>query len=577
MPDIAPTDRGIATGPPRSVGRKRLWALGVGIFLLGLFAYSNSLGGAFIFDDFRHIRDNETIRDLSNYLASTRGYREQPNRFVAYLSFALNYRMGGLATAGYHAVNLAIHLVNALLVFAMVLLAFRTPRVRESRLSSYAAPIAFLASAMFVTHPLGTQAVTYVVQRLASLSTLLYLLSVVLFLKWRLGHGVPRAPRKRAVLYVGILVSSLLAYRTKETSFTLPVALLLAEVLLFDIRGWRRFLPIAPVGLLAMIIPATLLLAADPRGGTTERIMTATRLETVVGRMDYFRTQAVVIVEYMQLLAVPTGQSLDHDVVVRRSFQEPSVILSLAILAGLASLGGWLVLRSRGFPGRRPSLPAASLGAFGIGWFFVTLTVESSFIPIADLMYEHRAYLPSIGIFLAVAVGLGAAVRRLASQPADRVIILLGIAIGLLFASLTIRRNVVWADEVSIWFDAVSKAPGKFRPVFNLGTSLAAAHRYDEAAQALRRATLIDPVSVAARIQLGAALLATSRLPEAETELRAAVALAPTDPEGLMNLALVLARTGRRDEAKVFFRRFLAVAPPSYTEARRIAEAAVAR
>lgn len=576
MAEIAQPDRP-ATRPIHAVGRRQTFLLGAGIVLLGLFAYSNSLGGAFIFDDFRHIRDNPTIRDLSNYLASTRGYREQPNRFVTYLSFALNHLVGGLATAGYHAVNLAIHLVNALLVFAMVLLAFRTPRLRESTLSLRSTPIAFLASALFVTHPLGTQAVTYVVQRLASLSTLFYVLCVVCFLKWRLGPGNPGVPWKRALLYAGTLASSLLAYRTKETSFTLPVTLLLAEFLLFDDRGWRRLLPILPVGLLALIIPASVVLAAAPQAGATERILSATRVETLVGRADYLRSQAVVIVEYLRLLAFPSGQSLDHDVAIQRSILEPSVLLSVALLAGLAALGAWLALRARGRPGQGPALPGAALGAFGIGWFFVTLTVESSIIPIADLMYEHRAYLPSIGIFVAVAGGTGAAVQRLAPQASQRAFVLLATAIALLLASATIRRNAVWADELSIWSDAVSKAPGKFRPVFNLGTSLASAGRYDEAIQALRRATSIDPGSSAARVQLGAALLARSRLPEAETELRAALALAPTDPEALMNLALVLVRTGRREEAKEYFRRFLVVAPPSYAEARRTAEAVLAR
>jgi tetratricopeptide (TPR) repeat protein len=203
--------------------------------------------------------------------------------------------------------------------------------------------------------------------------------------------------------------------------------------------------------------------------------------------------------------------------------------------------------------------------------------VESSVIPISDVMYEHRAYLPSVGIFLAVATGLGLALRRLASAAAPRATVLVGVAVALVLASLSLRRNAVWASEITLWTDAAEKAPGKFRPAFNLGTALAAAGRFDEAAQALRRAAAIDPKSAAAHAQLGAVLLNTGRLREAEPELRAAVRLAPSDPEALMNLAQVLLRSGRREEAKDYLLRFLEVAPPSYAGPRRTAESILTR
>jgi tetratricopeptide (TPR) repeat protein len=475
-------------------------------------------------------------------------------------------------------VNLAIHLANTLLLFALAMLALQAPRVRASALSRSAPSVAFLAAALFATHPLGTQAVSYVVQRMASLTALFYLLAVVLFVAWRLGRDTSAGATRGRLLYLGLLVASLLAFRTKEHSFTLPVTLLLAELLLFDGTGRRRFLPIVPVALLSLIIPATLLLATGATAGVADRLGSATRVDTPVSRGDYFRTELVVVVDYLRLLLFPSGQSLDHDVPIRRALLEPHVLLSAALLGTLAALGGWLAWRARPREDDASRMdPAASLAAFGIAWFFVTLSVESSVIPIADVMNEHRAYLPSMGIFLAVATGLGLALRRLAGAAAPRATVLVGVAIALVLASLTLRRNAVWASEITLWTDAAEKAPGKFRPAFNLGTALVAAGRFDEATQALRRAAAIDPESAAARAQLGAVLLNTGRLGEAEPELRAAVRLAPSDPEALMNLAQTLLRSGRPDEAKEHLRRFLEVAPPSYAGPRKVAESILAR
>ena len=570
-----PVSRDTFPGPGWLAGSLALLVAG-----LGLLAYSNSLDGPFVFDDLRNIRDYPTIRHLSTYFQSTQGYREAPNRVFGYLSFALNYRLGGLEPRGYHVVNLAIHIASALLVFALCMVSFRTPRVRGSVLSPVAPSVAFLASALFVTHPLGTQAVSYIVQRFASLTTCLYLLSVVLYVRWRLDRG--RLPRLRgALLYVGLLVASLLAFRTKETSITLPGAILLAEILLFEGGGWRRFLPVLPVALLALVIPATVLLGSGAPGTAADQVAAVTRLgtplATPVGRLDYLRTQTVVVVEYLRMLALPSGLSLDHDVPVRHSFLEPRVLLSTGLLLGLALLGAWLAVLGRPRAGRRSLDPASSLAAFGIAWFFLTLSVESGLIPIVDLMYEHRAYLPSVGVYLAIAVGFGLAFRRVDAGATSRALVLLGVALALVLGSLTLRRNTVWTSELALWTDAVEKAPGKFRPVYNLATSLISAGRIDEAYLALRRAVTLNPESQLARAQLGAVLLGQGRYPEAERELQEAVRLAPSDPDALMNLGQALLRLGRVEEAKVQFRRFLEVAPPSYGAARRAAEAALAR
>ena len=542
-----------------------------GVFLLALLAYSNSFTGSFVFDDIQHVRDNLRIRDLGALL-SWSGYLAERHRFVGYLTFAVNYALGGQDVFDYHLVNFLIHAINAGLVYALVLLTFRTPRLRNSALASSAQAIAFFAAALFATHPLQTQAVTYVVQRFASLAALFYLLTVVLFLRWRLHREAGDASRtKRTILYAALFLTAVLAMKTKETAVTLPLAVILCEASFFEPLVWRRRLFLLSIASTMLIIPLSYL---DGVAISPTALAQATRVQTAVSRVDYLLTQAPVVLTYLRLLVWPAGQNLDHDFPVARSLFEPRVLAAGLALIALAALA-WLLHRSTA-PGRSRGAvdPGARLVAFGIAWFFLTLAVESSVIPIVDVIYEHRVYLPSAGIFVGVGVLAALVAQRVHARSAARTLVVAALVLSAVLGGATFRRNRVWASEISIWSDAAAKSPGKSRPHANLGTALSVAGRLDEGARELRRAVEIDPGFSYARAQLGAALVTLGRLGEAEPELREVVRVQPNDPEVLFNLAMVLLRTGRSEEAKPVLKRFLDVAPPAYAEARRLAERA---
>jgi tetratricopeptide (TPR) repeat protein len=544
-----------------------------GIVALVLFAYSNSLHGAFVFDDRHHIRDNALIRDLSNYLASGAGYRAMPTRFLAYVSFALNYRLGGLDVAGYHAFNVAIHVACATLVYALVVLTLRTPRLAGSSLGPSSRAVGFAAGSLFATHPLQTQAVTYIVQRITSLATLFFVLSVLLYAWWRLSREVQRpCLRGRGAAYALALLSAVAAMQTKEIAFTLPFALALYELSFFE-KARGRWLPLAPFLGTAAIIPATLVNLHQPLARALAEADAHTRVQATVSRLDYLRTQVAVVAEYLRLLVLPVGQNLDHDIPVYHSFLAPRIVVSAAILLSLAGVAAWLYWRSSPRDAGRGLDPAVRLAAFGVAWFFLTLLVESSVIPILDVMNEHRVYLPSVGAFAAVAAGGALLLGRVQRARPGRLTCLAALFLSVILAVATLRRNAVWADDISVWADAASKSPGKARPFYNLGSALATGGHPEQAVLALRRAVKLDPGLATAHAQLAATLLALQRPQEAEPELRDAIALDPRAPEPIFNLALLLSRTGRAPEAKPLFRRFLEVAPPSYAAARRVAAA----
>jgi hypothetical protein len=569
MPVGASISGSSADRPARTPGRFGWVVPAAGILLLGLFAYGNSLHGEFAFDDREQVRDNLALRDLGSFFSPT-GYALYPNRFVAYATFALNHRVSGSQVFGYHLTNLVIHLLASLLVFRLVELAFRAPLVRSSPVAGNSRAVSFVAAALFATHPLGTQAVTYIVQRLASLTALFYLLAVVLYLAWRLA---PRPGVARASLYGGVLVSALLAVRTKEIAFTLPGALALAELLLFPPGGIRRWIPIVPVGGIALLIPVSWIDFRGSIGAVATSADQATRLLTPVSRLDYLKTQLVVVREYLRLLVWPSGQNLDYDFPISRSILEPRVLGSIALLGSLAAFAVWAARRASPRPGRRAIDPAFRIASFGIGWFFLALVVESSVIPIVDVIYEHRAYLPSVGIFAAAAALLGLLFQRVAPASAARLTALVGVALALLLGSLTLQRNAVWADPVTLWTDVVEKSPGKFRPHLNLGESYDAAGKYPEAEREYRKAVEIDPASKQARTSLATVLQKAGRAPEAEAAYRADLRLDARHYPALYNLAELLWRSGRRDEAAELYERYLELAPPQSGPGRTIATA----
>src|SRR6266567_3390765 len=350
--------------PRRSALAKTAWPFAT-LVLLTLAAYSNSFGGSFQLDDLSSIVDDPVIKDLRHFLPGGEGYLQRPNRSVAYLTFAMNYWVGGLAPAGYHVVNLCVHLLNALLVYALVALCFRTPRLRDSGLSLHAREIAAVAAVLFATHPLQTQAVTYVVQRITSLATTFCLLALVQYLRWRMAPADSARRVARIASYALLLLTTVLAMRTKEIAFTFPLVIALFELCLLDGPWTTRLAALAPLVACMGIIPITML-AMRGAGADFGDVQRLTRVQSSVGRIDYLATEFPVIVTYLRLLILPLGQNVDHDSPLYHSLLAPAVAASALLLALLVALAIHLFVRTRARP--RPLDPAVRLIALGIAW-----------------------------------------------------------------------------------------------------------------------------------------------------------------------------------------------------------------
>jgi tetratricopeptide (TPR) repeat protein len=523
--------------PPGFFERPLLQALVV--VILGVLCYSNTFQVPFVLDDPQQIGENPVIHDLANFFTNSSGHEYLPNRFIGNLTFALNYHFGGLNVVGYHVVNLVIHLANALLVYALVRLTLRTPFLAplSSPLPPHSSLVPLLASLLFVCHPIQTQAVTYIVQRLTSLATLFYLAALVLHVSWRLARvdGAPVISRRVPPSWLLSLLMAVLAMKTKEIAFTLPLVVLLYEFSFFGRPGRRLLLSLAPLLLTICIIPLGMISLQQTAGEILSEVSSATRDAEHLSRAEYLFTQFSVIVTYLRLLVLPINQNLDYDYPISHSLLEPQTLLSLLLLLTILGFATWLWRASN--LSRSPdylhsslfTLHSSRLIAFGIFWFFITLAVESSVIPIRDVIFEHRVYLPSVGFFIAVA---GLSFAALSKWPTTRRAALSIVAlIILLFSGATYARNRIWQDWFTLWNDVKKKSPAKTRPYHILGMQYAnrgdTARAINEFSLALR----LNPRDADAWFNLGQAYTMVGRYHDAALQYENVLRLNPRDEE----------------------------------------------
>ncbi|MCK5236338.1 MAG: hypothetical protein KAR06_05055, partial [Deltaproteobacteria bacterium] len=312
----------------------------VSLVVISIIAYGNTLSSSFHLDDFPNIVDNYKIRDISNF------FHVEGRRYFGYLSFAANYELSGLSVAGFHITNTAIHITNTLLVFALTLLLFKTPalqgKVSDNRLSIVAA---LFASAVFAAHPVNTQAVTYIVQRFTSLSTLFYLASITLFILTRLRV---HTDIRTIALAIASTLMAVCAMMTKEISFTIPFMVILIELFFFGsiMRNKKRLILFIPLFLTVLIIPLSIIGLGKPTGDILGEISKASQETDLIGRGSYFLTELRVIVTYLRLFILPIEQNLDYDYVVRSGMDVP---IFLSALLHVLLIGGaiYLFIRSK--------------------------------------------------------------------------------------------------------------------------------------------------------------------------------------------------------------------------------------
>lgn len=485
------------------------------VFLLGSLIYSNTMEAPFIYDDEYYIFENHAIADIRCFtdadytrqlIAEGRLFPNFTSRIVTFLTFAVNYHFSGGDPTGYHLFNLGIHLLNAFLIYGLARLTMQTPLAKHGGGADTPEILALLTALLFVCHPVQTEAVTYVSQRFTSLATLFYLLAMVGYISYRLASVPENAHTtrasamglagRRAGYYLLALASTTLAMKTKEISFTLPAMLALHDYFFFPAASPRRWLLLLPFFLTMSIIPMDVL---------------AENHEDIVALKDawqaprfgaswlYLLTQFRVMLTYLRLLLLPVNQNLDYDYPMATGLFQLPILGSLLVLLALFCLAGYLFVRSTHAAERQPF--RLRVISFGILWFFLTLSIESTFIPLLDVIFEHRLYLPSVGFCLVVIAVLGL-IRAHVGAVGGKILMICVLSLILVWSGATYARNTVWHDQESLLRDIVSKSPEKSRAHYALGGIYSGEGRDAEAIQEFKKAIQLEPGSVDASFKL---------------------------------------------------------------------------
>ena len=526
------------------------WAAGLIAAAVGL-AYGNTFRVPFVFDDLDSVGANASLRHLGTARFPPVGSGATVSgRPMLNLSLAFNYAWTGLAPWSYHAVNLAIHLAAALVLFGLLRRTCARPGLRAALGGRTPEAVALAGALLWAVHPLLTESVTYVAQRAESLMGLCLLLTL---------YGVARAaesprPRRWAGLAAGACI---IGMGTKEVMVVAPLLALLYDRTFFAgtlAEAWRRRRGLY-LGLAAgWLVLAWALAGSAGRGGTAG-------LGTMVSPWHYLLTQARAVPLYLKLAVWPSPLVLDYGeaVVTRPGAVAPQLVL---LAAGVAATL-WALWR-------RP------VWGFAGAWFFGILAPSSSIVPVVtQTLAEHRMYLPLVAPVGVLVVGLARPCGRWGGA------ILAGLALAGI--GLTWARNRDYRSAEALWGETVRQVPGNARALGLYATALGEGGREAEGAEAMARAVALapdddrlhlargqllaklgqteaalaeyalavrlGPRAFAARAGLGRLLLETGRTEEAVMELRAAVGLQPGSAEAHNNLANALVRAGRPNEA----------------------------
>ena len=500
------------------VSAPRRWNIAVGgalIVIAGLAAYHNCFAGPFILDDAFSIAKNPRIRHLwpiwdalTPSASSLVGGRP-----VVSLSLALNYALGGLTVWGYHAFNLAIHILAGLTLYGVVRRTLLLPRLRE-QLGSSAMRLALAVAVLWTVHPLQTEAVTYISERCELLMGLFYLLTLYGFIRG--------ADSRRAGAWVALsVVACFLGMASKEVMVTAP-----AMVLLYDrtfisrsfreawTRHWRLYLWLAG----SWLWLGYLMMGLHYRGvGFGLR----------VPWWAYALTESRAVVYYLCLALWPHPLVFDYgdNIAIWHVTQAAPYALILA------ALGAGVLLELR----RRPAI------GFVGAWLFIILAPTSSVVPISGQpMAEHRMYLPLAAVATLVVMGVNALMGRRSTA------VFLGLAVGL--GLLTSQRNEDYRTELSIWADTLAKRPDNSRAHCNLGIALQHAGKTTEAIAEYEQAERIEPNLAEVHYNLGDALAQAGKLDTAVPQLEQALRIQPDYAEAHFDLGLAFLQQGKLDE-----------------------------
>jgi len=564
--------------------------------LLISLCYSNTLDSSWHFDDIPNIVSNQNIQiqnlsweELQKSIYSP--LTKKIHRPVAKLTLAINYLISGLDTTSYHVFNILVHILAswfAYLIFVQTLQLFSARDLQGVNSLSWQ-DIALVGAVLWAIHPIQTQAVTYIIQRMASLAALFYFIAFYCYIRFRLTDGL----KYKIILLLTTLIFFLFGLGTKQNTVLLPLAIVGYEVAFFrkKIFPEKKYVKYFVFIIFFIFTLASLWYFRE-------------KLISIFEPYDYARkftlwerliTQPLVLTRYLFLIFYPLADYLilETDMVASQGlFSPPWTMIAILFNACLFIFG---IVYLKKYP----------LLCFAIYYYFVNHLIESTIIPL-ELYFEHRNYIPSLFIFLVIAYY---SLKFMTYYSIHNRIFLRNLIIFCLVTVIigegnaTFLRNDVYQDEITLHTDTIEKAPLNPRPYIAIAVQHIDYKQYDEALEYLRKAEnlhkkyperfqenwvakiyynagivfrnrdenekaikfflksiQLDPSEWSAHVNLGILFFAQEDFEHAEDYLYNAVALHPNCPADLYNLfGRALYANSKYDAAIEVFRKGLEV------------------
>jgi tetratricopeptide (TPR) repeat protein len=463
----------------------------------------------------QHRLDNINEQLTINYL-----FKDFFHRSLLQISIAFNAHLDGFRTFSYHLINLVLHLINCLLVYFITLRTwFYLKSINSEHKENEIHFIALFTAVLFLLHPIQTESVVYIMSRSEVFAGTFYLCSILLFQVYISKDWPRRVGFKFVVLFIPVFF--LIGFSVKQTLITLPLVLLLyflfgqdsqsASIRWLNKNKWKIGITIL-VGISLLfhkLLTDELFLTGESTAGED------------IGRLNYMLTQpSVIFYYYLKLLLFPINLNIDPDIVLITEWWSWKFIT--------ASIGiAVLIFFSYRAKEKRLLL-------YFISWFLIVLSPSSSIITLSDLAAEHRTYLASYSFYAVIAFFVYK-VTHLNSKSYPKkcrdTLLVISIFIFIIFSILTIKRNQIWASEVSLWSDTLKKSPQKIRPVINIAQAYTKVGNFDLAIRYYEKAMDLNPNVFATNYNLGNLYLVRGREEDALRLLSTAAFISPKKPE----------------------------------------------
>ncbi len=422
------------------------------IAVVGIIAYANSFNDSFQFDDGYHIVDGNKIKNIDNVLKASH-WLAIGNRPLAFFTLAVDYKLANKDKAGmpsvtqFHITNILFHILAGFMAFLLSLEIMSLAIFKKNKIiGNYKILIALFSAFIFVAHPIQTQAVTYIIQRMSVMAGFFYMWAVLLYIRGRNVHLKKPSTKKWKpyAFYAGAFFAGFLGFISKQNGITFPLAFILAEILF--IRDDQQKIDRKFITYLSSVVGAIVVIGLIAKGLPTEF--------DKISRSEYLLTQFRVLMNYWQLLFLPINQHLDYYYTISTSLWGLKELSSLIGIILTIMLAVWLYRKNW------------LIVSFAIFWFYLTLSVESSIIPIRDVIFEHRLYLAVFGFGFAISYLV---FYFLSAKKEIYPVIALSL-LTLVYVGASLKRNSVWKNPLTLWSDSVKKDPKRERAWYWLAT-----------------------------------------------------------------------------------------------------------